>query len=234
MVVTSVEPATLVNYIGGGEMTIFGDSFGYDASDISVTYSDGTICKVKSADMTSVTCVNRKFLVASKGTTLSLTITVNGESDSSLSIEMAGDAVSTMRLEPSSANPVLKTEINVFLSSSYPEVLVAADFNATLYSNTDDEYERVLYVMSADDSAKSLKVKFPGAESGSYYLQLSSVQHGRLDSDILQLDVSANVLDWSPKQGSKYGGTLVTITGYNFGTQKTDNPVMIGSDYCYV
>jgi len=147
---------------------------------------------------------------------------------------MAGDAVSTMRLQPNSANPVLKTEIDVFLSSSYPEVLVASDFNATLYSNDDDEYERVLYVMSVDDTTKSIKIKFPGAESGSYYVQLSSVQHGRLDSELLQLDVSANVTDWSPKQGSKYGGTLVTITGYNFGSAKTDNPVMIGSDYCYV
>lgn len=139
-----------------------------------------------------------------------------------------------MRLEPNSANPVLKTEIDVFLSTSYPETLVATDFNATLYSNDDDEYERVLYVMSVDDAAKSLKVKFPGAESGSYYLQLSSTQHGRLDSDLLQLDVSANVTDWEPKQGSKYGGTLITVYGYNFGSEITDNPVMIGSDYCYV
>lgn len=34
--------------------------------------------------------------------------------------------------------------------------------------------------------------------------------------------------------GSKYGGALVTITGENFSDVATDNPVMIGDQYCYV
>jgi len=40
--------------------------------------------------------------------------------------------------------------------------------------------------------------------------------------------------------GSIYGGTVITITGTNFGTQKTDNPVQIsynggvGSTNCFV
>jgi hypothetical protein len=71
---------------------------------------------------------------------------------------------------PSSVSPVLKTELVVYLDSSYPQTLNREDFNATLYSNDDEEYERVLYVMSVDDAAKSVKIKFPGAESGSYYL----------------------------------------------------------------
>ena len=32
--------------------------------------------------------------------------------------------------------------------------------------------------------------------------------------------------------GSYLGGTLVTITGSNFSTEKTDNPVKIGSNWC--
>jgi hypothetical protein len=31
-----------------------------------------------------------------------------------------------------------------------------------------------------------------------------------------------------------YGGTLVTITGINFSTDPLDNPVKVGSNYCYV
>jgi hypothetical protein len=80
---------------------------------------------------------------------------------------------------------VLKTEVVAYLDSSYPETLNREDFNATLYSNDDEEFERVLYVMSVDDSAKSVTIKFPGAVSGSYYIQLTSAQHGRLDSDSL-------------------------------------------------
>jgi hypothetical protein len=139
-----------------------------------------------------------------------------------------------MRLEPSSASPVLATELLVYLDSSYPETLDVNDFNATLFNNNDEEYERVLYVMSVDDSAKSVKIKFPGAYSGSYYIQLSSTQYGRLDSDVLQLDVHGTVTSFSPTEGSKYGGTLITIIGENFGTVITDNPVMIAGDYCYV
>jgi len=86
---------------------------------------------------------------------------------------------------PNSVSPVLKTEVVAYLDPSYPETLNREDFNATLYSNDDEEFERVLYVMSVDDSEKSVTIKFPGAVSGSYYIQLTSAQHGRLDSDSL-------------------------------------------------
>lgn len=103
-----------------------------------------------------------------------------------------------------------------------------------LFCPDDDEYERELYVMSVDDAAKSLTIKFPGAPSGTYQLQLSSVQHGRIDSDLLILEVHGTVTDITPLTGSKYGGALVTITGENFSDVPTDNPVMIGDQYCYV
>jgi len=54
------------------------------------------------------------------------------------------------------------------------------------------------------------------------------------------LEVRSRVNSISPKIGSIYGGTLVTITGTNFGTQKTDNPVQlstagsVGSVDCFV
>lgn len=110
----------------------------------------------------------------------------------------------------------------------------ASDFTAVLHSNDDEEYTRELYIMSVDDSAKTILVKFPGAESGSYYIVLSSTQHGRLDSDALQLDVHGTVHSVSPLIGSKYGGALVTITGENFSDEPLDNPVKIGDNYCYV
>lgn len=232
--VSAISPATEVNFMGGSEMTITGDNFGYDASVITATYQDGTVCTVTSASMTSFTCTNARFSDDAVGTTLAVTVTVNGETDSSLSATMATGTVETLRLEPSSASPVLATEIYVFLDSGYPETLVVDDFSAILYSNDDEEYERELYVMDVDDSEKSIKVKFPGAESGSYWLSLSSEQYGRLDSDVLQLSVHGTVTGFSPAGGSKYGGTLITITGENFGTIITDNPVMIAGDYCYV
>jgi hypothetical protein len=139
-----------------------------------------------------------------------------------------------MSLTPNNASPVLKSEIVVALNSAYTTTMVATDFTAVLFSYNDTTYERELYVMSVDDSAKSLTIKFPGAESGLYYLQVSSVQHGRLDTDALVLDVHGTVTSISPLTGSVYGGTLVTIEGENFSDNPLDNPVKIGADYCYV
>jgi len=44
------------------------------------------------------------------------------------------------------------------------------------------------------------------------------------------LDVSASVTSYTPMSGSIYGGTLLTITGTNFGNEITDNPVQISSN----
>lgn len=54
------------------------------------------------------------------------------------------------------------------------------------------------------------------------------------------LDVSARVTGYTPTSGSIHGGTMLTITGTNFGKKKTDNPVQIsthggiGSIDCFV
>ena len=144
---------------------------------------------------------------------------------------MLAAAINADRVEPSSVSPVLRTELTVFLN--YPDTMVAEDFTAVLFSNDDEEFERNLYVMSADDSQKTLTIKFPGAPSGSYYLVISSVSYGRLESDF-QLDVHGTVHSVTPLSGSKYGGALVTITGENFSDNPLDNPVKIGSNYCYV
>ena len=109
-----------------------------------------------------------------------------------------------MSMSPTSASPVLKTELTVYLASSYPDTLNKTDFNCTLLSHNDTSYSRMLYIMAADDAAKTLTIKFPGAVSGNYYLQISAAQHGRIDSDLLQLHVHGSITSVSPLTGSKY------------------------------
>lgn len=82
--------------------------------------------------------------------------------------------------------------------------------------------------------AKTLRVKFPGAHSGSYSLRVVSQIYGRIDTDGLKITVIGRVIDYQPKQGSVYGGTTITITGENFSNDPLDNPVKIGDNYCYV
>ena len=51
--------------------------------------------------------------------------------------------------------------------------------------------------------------------------------YGLVDTSSLTLDVNAYVTAISPSSGSMFGGTLITITGTNFGTEATDNPVQL-------
>jgi hypothetical protein len=81
----------------------------------------------------------------------------------------------SVSLVPASASPVLKTELTIYLASDYAETLNASDFTATLLNQNDTTYSKNLYIMSVNDTNKSIKVKFPGAVSGEYLIKLSSV-----------------------------------------------------------
>ena len=70
-----------------------------------------------------------------------------------------------------------------------------------------------------------LTVGFKGAQSGLYNIKIRHRQVGIVDT--IDLIVGSNVTDYNPKTGSIFGGTLLTITGTNFGLEFTDNPVQI-------
>jgi hypothetical protein len=70
---------------------------------------------------------------------------------------------------------------------------------------------------------------FGGAFSGMFQINIRHKYYGLLDTQGMLLDVSSKVSSISPNLGSIHGGTLVTITGTNFGTEKTDNPVQIST-----
>lgn len=120
------------------------------------------------------------------------------------------------------------------MASNYPTVLKVADLKATLLSDTNATFTKDLYIMSVDDAAKTVKVKFGGANSGLYYIQLSSTQYGRITKTNLSLTVGSSITSITPTMGSMFGGTLVTITGINFSTDPLDNPVKVGPNYCLV
>ena len=88
--------------------------------------------------------------------------------------------------------------------------------------------------MSVDDATKEIKIKFPGAESGLYNIFLNGRGVGRIDQIPLELTVTSEINGISPMTGSVSGGTLVTIDGINFSDDLLDNPVMVGSYWCFV
>ena len=72
-------------------------------------------------------------------------------------------------------------------------------------------------------------MKYGGAKSGVYDFYVSSEAVGSMS--LLTFTSKIEVLDFNPKQGSKYGGTIITITGGHFSDNPQDNPVKIGYDY---
>jgi hypothetical protein len=82
---------------------------------------------------------------------------------------------------------------------------------------------------------------FGGAYSGEFQVAIRHSQYGLVDTEDMILTVGASVSSYSPTTGSIYGGTLLTISGENFGNEKTDNPVQLAfsdglsrSIHCYV
>jgi len=149
-----------------------------------------------------------------------MTILVNSISDTSLIVTQKASIPNMAGLVPNSVSPVLKTEIVLTLPGSYEGTVSVDEFIVELLDDNDPEFLKELYIMSADESAMTLTVKFPGAWSGDYRLRATSATVGRLDNTDLGLTVKSEVTRISPSAGSLYGGTLITIDGYNF----SDNP----------
>ena len=92
--------------------------------------------------------------------------------------------------------------------------------NATRTDNS--TYIKYLNVIAVNDTAKTMDVMFGGAHSGKYDLKIRHNEFGLIKTTRLLLNVESTVTSVTPKSGSIKGGTLLTITGTNFGTVKTD------------
>lgn len=104
-----------------------------------------------------------------------------------------------------------------------------------------NEGRRQLNVVAIDTVAKTLTLKYGGAYSGTYNLIIRSQTNDSLDTSTVQLTVVFEMTDFSPKQGSIYGGTKLTIQGGPFTTDLTETIVKVGykwwediNFYCYM
>ena len=109
---------------------------------------------------------------SSRQSTTQLTLVINGVSDASLSVQMVESLPTALLIQPASVSPVLKSDLTITLPSDYAYPLNAADFTATLHSESDSSISKQLYVMNVNDSTKTLTIKFPGAASGNYWIQI--------------------------------------------------------------
>jgi hypothetical protein len=116
------------------------------------------------------------------------------------------------------------------MEADFPYTLAKEDLSINATSTTNSSYIRYMNVIAVDDSAKTFTAMFGGAYSGQFQISIRHKVYGLVGTNGLILDVSASVTSYTPMTGSIYGGTLITITGTNFGTVYTDNPVQISSN----
>ena len=136
-----------------------------------------------------------------------------------------------LQMNPSSVSPVLKSKIVFSLEQDFPHSLKPEDFSVNVSSKTDasNAIKRVA-VVAVDDTAKTFTCKFGGAYSGNYNVYIRHKDFGLIDTSSLTLKVESSYSTISTNVASIYGGTLITITGINFGTEITDNPVELFKD----
>ena len=113
--------------------------------------------------------------------------------------------------------------------------LVASEFTIIMLSSSDKSLAKPLEVIEVDELTKTLKVYFPGASSGKYYFKVRGFGVSLYcPPSTIHIETVVMLTDFTPKFGSTKGGTLLTLTGYHFGAQITDNPVKVGENHCYV
>jgi len=92
----------------------------------------------------------------------------------------------------------------VQLDTSFPYTLNRDDFTVNATDENDSTYVRFLKVNAVDDSAKTLTVKFGGAESSNFILSVRHNTYGLLKAYERILDVGGYVTGISPVSGSIY------------------------------
>jgi len=253
LVIDTVEPSTDLNPFGGNTVVISGSGFSNDASEVSVTFDDGTICKVTVSTSTSITCRTQRFDQSNIKEEYDLTISFNEQTvETTVSLGTYTQYANT--ISPTSVSPVLRSDLLIQLDDTFTGELAvehfraelnlvseittghwAFDYETGLFNWIEDEQTAwPLFVKSVDAAAKTVTISFRGASSGIYTVILYSSSLGRLNDQNLQITTESYLTGISPRQGSAVGGTLVTISGSNFSDEPKDNPVMIGESLCLV
>lgn len=244
--ISMVTPDTELNVLGYDLITITANNLPYELTDneIDITFTNGgsTKCIPQTTSQTDLSCMTMPFdKVSDLSSSLNLNMVINRVlATNPLNIGTKAKNEIGLTMIPLSVSPVLKSEITFHLMSDFPHTLSTSDFSINATSQHESTYMKRMNVIRVDDAAKSVTVKFGGAQSGLYSIIIRHAAWGLIDTSSLTLRVESDFTNFSPMSGSIYGGTLVTITGTNWGTIYTDNPVEIsyngalGSTKCFV
>ena len=99
---------------------------------------------------------------------------------------MAGISPKVSGLFPSSASPVLKEILSIMIENFNNEI-VYSDISVTLISVLDPTIIMPINIVNIDNTPgnKSIQVKYGGAQSGNYTLNVTSTLYGSFDTSTL-------------------------------------------------
>ena len=148
---------------------------------------------------------------------------------------VANGPATVSSIVPNSVSPVLKQLLKINIKN-FNYDLVMTDLSVHVETVSKPSVIRQINVIEVGNGSgeKYVKVKFGGSESGIYNLFVTSRAFGRFDTRGITLTLIGKMTDFNPKRGSIHGGTLITIDGYHFSAEATDNPVRIGYTDCLV
>jgi hypothetical protein len=249
--ITSVTNLNKLNVLGGDLIRFRGSNFPHqlEGNTITIQFNDNQITKAKvirTSTDSFIARTERFDKVAALNKQFSISVDINGVIPAgrrrrlfTMDFTTKSENEFSLSMTPLSVSPVLKRNIDIRLDANFPHALNPDDFEIKFISQSEPSYVRNSKVVAVDDSTKTLTVKFGGAISGQYDVEIVHNIWGRVDTDALTLDVSSQTSSISPLTGSIYGGTLVTLAGTNWGNARTDNPVEIffnglPSVKCYV
>ena len=218
--VVSLTPSTALNPFGGNILTLSGSAFPQsltEGNSISLTFSDNSKCEIVSISSTLIRCLTSKFNTAAT-TNPTLTVNVNGKTDSSRSVTVSSSPTTVTLLTPNSVSPVLKNLLTINVTG-FPNVMNKDDIEVSLVStNLATPITRKINVVEVGTTSTGhyIKAKFGGSDSAIYQLIVRSRTYGNFDTTGKTLTTIGKVTDYNPKSGSVHGGTLITIDGYHF------------------
>jgi hypothetical protein len=134
---------------------------------------------------------------------------VTPEADSTKTVALAAILVGATGISPSTLSPVLSQDLTVALKSNYPDITDISLYDAYVLGTTDFTYSRKINIVTFDNTAKTLTVRFNGAPSGDYVVQITGPE-GNVGGK-MKITTLIEIDSISPTTGSVLGGTLLTI-----------------------
>lgn len=228
---------------GGQVVVLSGAGFpeGLDTDDeVSVTFSDGTVCALVSSTATELECKPAEFetvvLRRDLQAAFDMIVVVNGQ-EAALAVTLQAARLRLVSITPASVSPIIAQTLVLELNDAYDTTDMELDtFTVGLAPRDLDlarpggDLVRWLNVVDYDKVARTITVKYGGAYSGKYQIILESARQGAFRTG-RRYEVKFEVTDFYPKEGSQYGGQLVTIEGGHFSDDPQKTPIKIGYEY---